>query len=1351
MGTRHGDIARLGPAFPLALVSVLMLFLICAGRAGAAAPDFLLKIPTGNDAPGGGAGQTHNLRGMATDSTTGHLFAADNANGRIDEFTAWGGFVKAWGWGVVASGPGNQPQNEIQKLTVSATGGSFRLRYLNQIADGQSNQQETGSLAFNASSAGIQAALEGLASFGPGDVSVNGPAGGPWVIEFVGSAADSDFLPLQPVTVDSGGNPTLSGGSASAAVETTQGGANFEICVPANGDVCRAGQPSRALEGSPFGGFSPGQLSSPRGVAVDGAGDVYVYDGNNRRLQKFSSEGKFILMVGGGVNKGPVHPGNVCTAQHLAEGDTCGGGAPGVGCAQFSNGSVTNFVTYNEKSNTIFVGDVDRILELNLDGSCKGQIPFEGALAAFDGKSVQALAAEAATGNLYLAVGSTPNVYRIDRLTGTILDVLPVSSPRELATDVDGNVYVVDRTDFSFGEVLGFDSSGNSIVGMESGDDFPGESGIVVTGLATSAECPKSSAQNQPGLLYANFFSSGLRSYAKGYGSPPICFEQPPEIPPEITAQYAVSADTGGGVVKAQINPNFWPDARYYVQYGPGACSAGGCNSEQPVPPGAVLTSKSTNSPVTTAGVVLDGLNPGTTYHYRFVARSGGGGPVRGVGGTEILDGEEGTFSTFALEGGLAACPANDSFRVGPSEQLPDCRAYELVSPLAKNNADVLTQLTISGFPTAVNQSARSGQRLTYSSGVAFADSASAPFVSQYIADRDPVTGWASVALSPPQTRAVVDPSIDNEFKFFSADLCSGWLQTEFDPPAAPGGVVGFRNLYRRENCGAAHFEALSTAPPPHLTPVGYGIRPQGASTDGSRAIFVANDNLPGTGAPDNDDKRLQLYEHSGAGLRFVCVLPSGNASQQECSAGTADEDLGATGTEQIPNYSHAGSFQNAISASGDRIFWTESSQPGPGRIFVRFAGQGKSARVSQSVSGAKARFWGAAADGSKAIFAFEDSESAQNGNLYSFDVGADKSTLIAGKVDGVLGIAEDALRVYFVSRETIAGAGENSEHDQAVAGEPNLYLFEDGAGGDSYSFVARLPATGVRLSSIATSPFLRTSRVTPDGRHAAFMSSAPLTGYDNTDAVSGKADAEVFLYRADDRRLSCVSCNPSGARPAGVDVAADDIILGGAGAQIWTAAQIPTWERPFYASRVLSEDGRRLFFESFEALVPRDTNGVQDVYQWEAPGSGDCDAGDSSFGVESGGCVTLISSGESPRESSFVDASPSGDDVFIATLSSLVTPDYGLVDVYDARVGGGISYPQDKAPCEGEACQSPPAPPVDPTPASSSFRGAGNVKRRSHCPKGKRRVKRNGKPRCVKKRGKQQRASRGNRKKAAR
>jgi hypothetical protein len=113
----------------------------------------------------------------------------------------------------------------------------------------------------------------------------------------------------------------------------------------------------------------------------------------------------------------------------------------------------------------------------------------------------------------------------------------------------------------------------------------------------------------------------------------------------------------------------------------------------------------------------------------------------------------------------------------------------------------------------------------------------------------------------------------------------------------------------------------------------------------------------------------------------------------------------------------------------------------------------------------------------------------------------------------------------------------------------------------------------------------------------------------------------------------------------------------------------------------------------------------------------------------------SLISSGQSPSDSELIDASQGGSDVFFTTSSSLLPQGPGLVDVYDAREGGGYPPPpKPPAICEGDACQGAISAPNDPTPASSSFEGAGNLNEgtSSRCPKGKHRAGKGKKARCV-------------------
>ncbi len=377
---------------------------------------------------------------------------------------------------------------------------------------------------------------------------------------------------------------------------------------------------------------------------------------------------------------------------------------------------------------------------------------------------------------------------------------------------------------------------------------------------------------------------------------------------------------------------------------------------------------------------------------------------------------------------------------------------------------------------------------------------------------------------------------------------------------------------------------------------------------------------------------------------------------------------------------------------------------------------------VSEAVEGGSepeggGQFWAASADGSRVLFAVGSGRENPE-DLYELDLEGGAPVPIAKGVRGVLGTSRDLSQVYFLSTEALSGEGEeeaNSEGAFAQAGRPNLYLYRSGGG---VSFIATLSAADARYdykerpAPSDSNPYLRAARVSGDGESAAFISAASLTkGYDNTDLASGRPDAELYRYDAASGRLSCASCVPSGARPLGQDLGGDAVEP-----EFWAAAKLPFAENELHPSQSLSEDGTRLFFESFGPLASADTNGKKDVYEWEAPGAGSCRESNPAFSPLDEGCLFLISSGQSPQDSELLDASPEGRDVFIRTGSSLAPQDPGSFDVYDARAGGGLPPPPaPPQPCEGEACQSPPPPPGESTPSSFRFNGPGNPKPHRH------------------------------------
>jgi hypothetical protein len=330
----------------------------------------------------------------------------------------------------------------------------------------------------------------------------------------------------------------------------------------------------------------------------------------------------------------------------------------------------------------------------------------------------------------------------------------------------------------------------------------------------------------------------------------------------------------------------------------------------------------------------------------------------------------------------------------------------------------------------------------------------------------------------------------------------------------------------------------------------------------------------------------------------------------------------------------------------------------------------------------------------------------------------------------GYLGASEGLSRIYFVDPKALPGAAPDAEGGEAeeLAGRLNLYYWHEG----SLRFVALLSeadgAYSTPYGDWRAPQADRTAQATPDGRYLAFMSRASLTGFDNVRPANGHCSgidpgsvcAEVFEYSAETGKLVCPSCNPTGQAPLG----ASNLT------RLHVARESPDLRQP----ENLPADGEgRIFFESQDALSPHDDNGhIQDVYEWEPKGVGGC-----ASAYAEGGCVSLISSGQSETDSSFLDATPTGNDAFFITRSKLLPTDRNTqLDLYDARSphvpGEAVGFPEEArpAPCEGDSCRGATIEaPSPPGAASSTFVGPGNPEAKpSACPKGK--VRKGGK--CV-------------------
>jgi RHS repeat-associated protein len=103
---------------------------------------------------------------------------------------------------------------------------------------------------------------------------------------------------------------------------------------PVTGNVVEASPPAAETMllsySSQFGakGTGSGQLKEPKGIALDGKGNLWVADNSNHRVEEFSGSGSFLKTIGFGVSDG-VAKFEICTT-------TCQQGITGSGNGQFT-------------------------------------------------------------------------------------------------------------------------------------------------------------------------------------------------------------------------------------------------------------------------------------------------------------------------------------------------------------------------------------------------------------------------------------------------------------------------------------------------------------------------------------------------------------------------------------------------------------------------------------------------------------------------------------------------------------------------------------------------------------------------------------------------------------------------------------------------------------------------------------------------------------------------------------------------------------------------------------------------------------------------------------------------------
>jgi hypothetical protein len=688
-----------------------------------------------------------------------------------------------------------------------------------------------------------------------------------------------------------------------------------------------------------------------------------------------------------------------------------------------------------------------------------------------------------------------------------------------------------------------------------------------------------------------------------------------------------------------------------------------------------------------------------------------------------LAGGLTGTTAWGAGDATEATCP-NETLE-GFQSFLPDCRAYEMVTPSYKD-----------GYPAGVaNAVSTDGSHVMIEMAGSFAGAvgggSAADLDSNWFEFVRSGSGWVASALDPPG-------SVLPQATFLASSSDLG--RTLWRARAASQSTFA-EDLFVREPNGS--FVEVGPMVPPSLTggpPAGgftfaspfYGdLLFAGASADLSHILFEDSRRShgqpldlpfwPGDTTSEESNTESSLYEYVGTGNTHPVLVGVNGTGRLISDCGTV---LGADEGE----ISGARDDYNAVSSDGETVFFTAYSAnrctlpegdvaPAVDELWARLSGI-ESAPISEPTAAqcracdvgavkAPAAFQGASQDGSKVFFLTgQELFAGDTGqNLYEYDFDSPPGNKIVRvsmgsaqpEVQGVARVSQDGSHVYFVAKGVLSG--RNAEGREPVTGGENLYVFErDGTYTAGHvAFIATLSEADAQDWSLKDE---RPVQVTPDGRFLVFESVADLTSGDTS------SEPQVFEYDAQQETLVRVSTGQVGY--AGGLVSANEhgsSITVQSYPSISSLGFMPAEATTSLAVSAVGEGSQvvsRVVFASAAALTPSTevlSGGAGlNLYEYRSVGS------------VANGDVYLISPGDGAREQTYHSAqslqglSESGGDVFFRTLAPLLVGDVdGSIDLYDARAGGGFPAPA-VVGCEGEGCQG------NPSAAPPAFGVAGSV-----------------------------------------
>jgi hypothetical protein len=582
------------------------------------------------------------------------------------------------------------------------------------------------------------------------------------------------------------------------------------------------------------------------------------------------------------------------------------------------------------------------------------------------------------------------------------------------------------------------------------------------------------------------------------------------------------------------------------------------------------------------------------------------------------------------------------------SSELPDCRAYELVTPSYKEGFSFSPQ----GFSDDA--------KVSFWSTGNFAGNQAGGLYNQYVSSRE-AAGWLTQ-----------------------------WLGVPTDQYTPLFGPLGAEGLSADLQTSLWTMRATSDADWTY-----YVRRPGGAFTRIGRGTIPGLDNIPYTIAVSTDLSHV-IFAHgsTGSGSPALAALYE--------YVGTDNNDVPRP--VSVDNNGHQMDGEpcfKAMSTDARVIFFACSGDSGrlwarvDGSATVNVAGS-ECTRTAVDIDGAcndgaQADYAGSAVDGSRVFFTttqqLVNRDTDQTSDVYACDIPSGAPTPVGttnscasltkvsvgsasgARVERVAAVSDDGSRVYFVARGVLAdNLGTN---DAAAVDEKfNLYLWTKDA---------VHPAGQIRFVTELSGNDLLQPQMTPDGRYLVFGTASALitsgAGADSDSDSLGQGHIDVYRYDAYTQgmvRLSTAAAGGAGNGPFDVTI------------------NTPAKGR---SATVVTADGSTVVFQTDEALSARDTDRGPDVYSWHD------------------GRVALISDGIGGGSFPWISPS-GRDILFLTGQHLTTTDGDGIADIYDAREGGGFDLRQPTPcsgdGCQGERRGPPNL--LGPSPAAGVLGGAGVV-----------------------------------------